>query len=445
MKKILQVFIIFLVLIVSLPGTSFPSDRMIEDKVDHSTTQKKIKLSELIEYAAKHNPDIEAARLRWESTQKRYPQAVSLKDPVLKFTQPVEEIETRLGPQRRIISFSQQFPFPGELKLKGEIVKKEIEIALIEYENVLRDIITEVKKSFYELFYIDRAIKLAEEDKTVLDYFFDVSKANYGLAVSELDELVRAEKLSARASSEIIILKEIRKDIVARLNALLNRDPEYPIGELEEPIFQEFHYTRKDLYRWAIDNYEKIRIAGLNIEKSKLLKTLSNYTYYPDFLLGINYAEIGESPISIPESGRDALSITFGVTIPLWLSKNRATVEEAEINLRKSLTEKESIVNKIEKKVKSIYHNLVRAKEVAKLYGNTLVPEAKESVEFAEARYKTGEEHLGRLLETQSMWIQFRLAYYRAFSDYLKSVADLERLTGKELYSGRTQHKEDNP
>ena len=69
-----------------------------------------------------------------------------------------------------------------------------------------------------------------------------------------------------------------------------------------------------------------------------------------------------------------------------------------------------------------------------KLYGETLVPEAKESLEFAEARYKSGEEMLGRLLETQSLWINFRLVYYRSLADYLKSIAELERLTAKELY-----------
>jgi outer membrane protein TolC len=391
-------------------------------------------LQGLIKYAMENNPGLKAARLDWARVIQKYPQATYLDDPMLTYTLPVEEIETRLGPQEHVVKLTQKFPFPGKLGLKGEVVFKEIDIARIKYEMAIRDIISEVKKSFYELYYIDKAIELAEENKAVLDYFSEVSKVNYGLDVSELDELVRAQKLSAEASYELIVLRDMRQSAVARLNTLLDRNPSDAIEKLEEPEFNPFSHSLDDMYKSATANHEELRIAGIMLEKSELEERLAKYSYLPDFQIGLNYSSIGEPPLPVEDAGQDAVAFTFGINIPIWFGKNRAAVNEKNIIREKSLIEKNAIVNEIQNAVRSVYFDITGSGRIVKLYGESLIPEAKKSLEFAEARYKNGEERLSRLLETQSMWLNFRRVYYRALADYLKSIAELERLTKIKLY-----------
>lgn len=392
-------------------------------------------LNELVEYAVNNNPRVRAARLRWESVKEKYPQATSYDDPMLMYTQPIREIETRLGPQERVIALSQRIPFPGKLGLKGEIVTKEIEIAKTGYEKAVRALTAEVKKAYYDLFYIDSAIKLAKENDAVLDYFAQVSRANYGLSVSQLDELVRAQTLSAKASLDLIRLDDMRTSVVARLNTLLFRPEDTPVPKADEPELRPFTYSLDELKGWARENYEELRIAGLNVEKSELEKKLAGYSYLPNFNIGVNYSQIGDPPNAlIPDAGEDAYAITFGINIPIWLSRNRAAVSQASIDREKSFVEKDAVANELDNELKRVYFNLTNSFRIVKLYGETLVPEAKESLGFAEARYKNGEEMIGRLLETQSLWINFRLVYLRSLSDYFKSIAELERLSGRELH-----------
>jgi len=392
-------------------------------------------LNELVLEALDNNPRVMAARLRWEGVREKHPQATSYEDPMLMYTQPIREIETRLGPQERVIALSQKIPFPGKLGLKGEIASKEIEIARTGYEKAMRDLTTEVKKAYYELYYVDKSIELAKENDAVLDYFAEVSRANYGLSVSQLDELVRAQTLSARASLDLIRLDDIRAGAVSRLNALLYRPEDAPVGALADPGLKPFQYRLDELKAWAMENYEGLKIAGLNAQKSELETRLARYAYLPNFNIGVNYSQIGDPPNAMtPDAGEDAYAITFGINIPIWFARNRAGVREASIDRERSFVEKNAVANELENDLKRVYFNLTSASRIVELYGKSLVPEAKESLEFAEARYKNGEEMIGRLLETQSLWINFRLVYLRAFADYLKSVAELERLTGRELY-----------
>jgi outer membrane protein TolC len=349
------------------------------------------------------------------------------------YTQPIEEMETRLGPQERVLMLSQKIPFPGKRGLKGRIVAKEIDIARAEYELALRNLATAVKKAFYDLYYIDKATVLAKENDAVLEYFAEVSRVNYGLDTSGLDELVRSRKMSAKASLDLIMLADMREGALARINILLYRDPENPIQALEEPQPRPFEYSREELYGWAVANYEALKIAGLKVEKSELQTRLAKYKYLPDFKIGPNYSEIGDPRMPVTDGGKDAVAVTFGINIPIWFSKNRAAVNQTRIDREKNLMEMGAVLSEIENEVKMAYFNLTNAERIVKLYGESLIPEAKESLGFAEARYKNGKEMLGRILETQSLWINFRLVYYRAFADYLKSIAELERLTARDL------------
>lgn len=390
-------------------------------------------LERLVENALENNPRLKAARLEWERVKEKYPQARSLDDPMLMYIQPGREIETRLGPQERVIGLSQKIPFPGKLALKGDIVKKEIEIARTRYEKAERDLRAEVRKAYYDLYFMDRTIELDSENKAVLDYFFEISRTNYGLDVSELDELVRAQRSSAMVSLGLLKAREMREGVVARINTLLDRSPGTPVGRTVgvEPV--EFEYGEDELVEWAATYNDEVRIAGVEIERGELEKRLAGYAWKPDFQVGVNYSQIGDPPMMVQDAGEDAWAMTFGMNIPIWFSKNRAAVTEKEFGLEMRLFERAAAVTDATNRVRKAYFDLFTARSIIDLYGGKLIPEAKESVDFAEARYKTGKEMLGRLLETQSMWISFRLVYHRALSDYLKSIAEIERLSGREL------------
>ncbi len=392
-------------------------------------------LGELIELGTEANPRLKALYLNWQVVAERHAQATALDDPLFTYTRPIEEVETRLGPQENIFMVSQRLPFPGKRSLRGDIVTKDIEIAKVIYEKARRDLRAKIKVAFYNLYYIDNAIRLTNENKAVLDYFRDVSRANYGINVSGLDELVRAQTLQAKASRDIIILNDMRDSALAVLNTLLDREPTYNIDtSLEESSIEAVKHTVIELYSLARLNYEGLKIAGLKVEKGGLKRQLSEYAYRPDFRVALNYSVIGEPPVaSIDNAGRDAMSLSVGVNIPLWSKKNRSKVAEATLMRERSIVEARGELIELLNDIKRVYFEMTSARALVKLYGESLVPEAKASLDFAEARYRSGEERLGPLLETQSMWLNFRLIYYRAVADYLKAVSELERLTGSKL------------
>jgi outer membrane protein TolC len=391
-------------------------------------------LQGLIKYAVENNPGLKAARLEWARVIQKYPQVTSLEDPMLTYTYPIEEIETRLGPQDQVFMLSQRFPFPGKLGLKGEVVSKEVEIAKTSYDRTVRDLIVEVKKSYFELYYIDRAISLAAQNMQVLEHFTEVSTTDYAADATALNDVVKAQSQYAQANYDLLLLKEMHEVETTRLNTLLNRNPDDPMGELEEPVIKELEFSIEELYKMVLKN-EELRMAELEVEKDDLEKSLSKYTYYPNFNIGLNYSEIDDTPVpGVSDSGQDALAVTFGINIPLWFGKNRAAVEEAELKREASSEKKDAIKNELLNKTKKHYFMLTNSERLVMLYAESLVPQAQRSMEIAETWYESGEGSLAGLLETQTIFYNFQIAYFRSVADYLKSLAELERLTGRSLY-----------
>ncbi len=383
----------------------------------------------LIEYAIRNNQLIQARRAELEAVRSKKPSEEAYDDPVLTYIHPVEPVETRRGPQQRTLQITQRLPFPGKLTLKGEIVSQEIEVAKLLYQMAIRDVTTEVKKLYYELYYLDRAIELEEENRKILAYFKELAMKNYSVDEKALTPLIRAEAKYERAWNKLITLKERRHTVGARLNAILNRPPAHRIDKTEELAPVPVPLTVETLYEMA-KNAEEIRIREFRIKKAELEEKLTELVYYPDFTVGLRYTEIGESDMPVEDSGKDALYLMVGVNIPLWAEKNRSRVEE-KIKLRISAERsKELVLKEILNRVRDTYHSMLEKYELIKSYRDELIPMARESMNIAEAWYKNGIGGLGELLETESMWINFRRAYYRTIADYLKLGAELERLTG---------------
>ena len=391
-------------------------------------------LNQLIKQAVDNNPKLKSRKLAWQKLIHQYPQATAYADPSLTYTEAINPIETRLGPQDRVLALKQKLPFRGKRALKGEIVKKDIEIAKVNFDKASRDLVVAVKKSFYELVYIENAIKLSLQNKGALEKITRIATTDYASSTSTLNDVAKAQSQYAQVSYDVQLLDELRSTEKTQINTLLNRNPEQPfqINSTVRPP-PKFAHSVARLYHWAESNEEN-SIADLNIQKSQVQTRLSNYTSLPDFTLGAAYSQIGKRDITgLENNGRDAFSINIGINIPLNRAKNNAIKEQARINHLKQTQDKKSLKNSLNRKVKSLYFKLNNAYRQTVLYNKNLIPQANRAMQIAQLQYRENKGAIAAYLETQSTWLNFQLAYQRAVADYWKNLIELEKITGKKL------------
>ncbi len=391
-------------------------------------------LNQLIKTAVDNNPTLKSRKLAWQSLIHKYKQQTALDDPQLIYSEAVSPIETRLGPQDRVLVLNQKLPFRGKLALKGEVVKKEIEMAKVGYDKASRDLIVNLKKSYYDLVYLENAIKLSLQNKQLLENVSQLSNSNYANNTSTLNDVAKAQSAYAQVSYDVQLLEELRSTEKTNINSLLSRPPEFKFEiNSRATVPAKFKHEVSRLYQWAESN-EEITLADIEIQKSEVQSRLSNFASLPDFNLGARYTQIGERDIAgLTDNGKDGFAVSIGLNIPLNRSKNKAIKEQAKLMHLKKLKDKKALQNSLRTKVKEVYFKLNNSYRLIELYKNNLIPQANRAMQTSQIQHSENNGSAASYLETQSTWLNFQLAYQRAVADYWKNLTEMEKLTGKKL------------
>jgi outer membrane protein TolC len=73
------------------------------------------------------------------------------------------------------------------------------------------------------------------------------------------------------------------------------------------------------------------------------------------------------------------------------------------------------------------------AKRKIDLYGDALLPKARESLKVTESDFRTATGNFTDLIDAQRILLEFALAYERALADCAQNLARLEMLVGREI------------
>jgi outer membrane protein TolC len=398
-------------------------------------TGEDVRLSDLIQVVYTQNPTIQQARDAWQVTVENYRVTTGYPDPQLMVTWFPEPIETRLGPQDWNAQISQKIPFPGKLSKAGELVAADAQIARLKLDKSVKETLLAVKESYYELWYIRQAKNITEHNSRLLDHIRKVSETAHADNRTTLTDVVKAQSQTGQLQYDAILLEELEQTEVTRLNGLLNRSPDSPIGKFESPILKPLTTDVETLYQLAEASQEDVLMAQVGVEKGDTKISLARFQNLPDFKVGLFYAGIGDPDVPSPpdDAGRDAIGLQAGISIPLWFGKNNSRVDKAMAEKSRARSEKQVRINNVQTMVRTIYFKARNAERLVTLYKTDLVPQAAHAMELAEVWYQEKEASFTDFIEAQSVWYNFQLALARATADYGINLARLERLAGTNL------------
>ncbi len=393
-----------------------------------------LELPHLIQVAVERNPKVRAAKARWQATVEQYPQMTALPDPMLMYGYYLRNVETRVGPQRHRLSFSQTFPYPGTLDAAGEVVKKAIEIARVKHEQVIRDLIVELKLSYHELVYLQRAIELTQQNHELVASILTIATARYAEGKVALNDVLKAQSQLAQLGYDLILLEELQLVAHANINGVLSIPSSTPLGVTVPVPYEPLDVPLADVEKQALSKRQELQIAALEVEKATEGIALAELQTKPMLKFDLMAIETGKAlMIDAPDSGKDPFTIGIGVTIPWSSLKNSSKVREAQRNREASTANKLALADDTKVALRKIYFRLENARRLVELYETTLIPQAGAAIEVAETWHQEGPKSITGFLETQSVWLNFNLARLRAIADYQQNVARLEQLVGGKI------------
>ena len=396
-------------------------------------------LEESVHQALRRNPRLEQALARYRAALQKIPQVTALPEPMLMFTQFIRDIETRVGPQLNSLALSQNFPWFGNLDLKGRVAFKEAAALYQTYRAREREIILQVKSAFYELGYVERTLEIIEEERSLLTHYEQLAQARYAAGEEHPQAII---KIQAEITQIIIRLKMFRQHrmfLTARMNTLMNKPPQGSFPKVDPLSLPHVDLHLQELYELGDKNRQELKAAMAHIEKNEQAVELARKDYWPNLTLAAGMTNVGGrgDPIGLllppPDNGKNAYNFSIGINIPLRRNKYDAGVLEATESLIAERRSYASIRNEMHYSIREQMIRLQTLQEQMDLLAQVLMPQADEALRSAESAYQTGQANALSLLDSERFRLELRLLGARYHSDYLRALANLERAVGTQF------------
>ena len=293
-----------------------------------------------------------------------------------------------------------------------------------------------MKRAFYDLGYVDRAVKISQEDQSLLEHYENLAQIRYTAGQGLQQAVIKIQAEITQVINRLKILDQQRVSLVARLNTLMDRPPEESLPLVRRLSLPQLTLHLEELYNLGEQNRPELKATMAQIEKSEQSIELAKKDYWPNVILGAGMINIGEredpAGLLLPplDNGKNAYSFSVGINIPIHRDKYNAGVLEATEALIANRKQYLNIRNEMEFSIRDQVIRIETLREQVNLFEQVLIPQSEEVLRSTESAYETGQLGALDLLDSERVLLELRLINARYYTDYLQALANLERAIG---------------
>ncbi|MEK7698836.1 MAG: TolC family protein, partial [Planctomycetota bacterium] len=232
-------------------------------------------------------------------------------------------------------------------------------------------------------------------------------------------------ELSTLANNVIVLNKE-KESIIAQLNILLDRPTQAAMGRPRHLEKHTFKYLLSELENLAMNNRPELKKFDHAVKRNEANLNLSKKDYYySDFEPMVEYMQ--------EDKRSDTWASSITVNVPWLWPKNRSKVKEAKEDLSAAKSDYRFINNKTMFEVKDYFVRIRSAESTINLYTTGVIPQSEQSLKAAQIGYESDRVDFLSVIDSQRIFLNSRLLYYRALTDFEQTLANLEKAVGMQL------------
>lgn len=327
-----------------------------------------------------------------------------------------------LKPDKYSYGISQTFELGGKRRKRIDAANRESELAEAEFQVVLWQMTSDVKRKFYSVLLTKSLLDLARENENtfaqILDHTNDVFKLG---EISGLD-LRRLEIEKLKFDSDVANAESDYELALRDLRFTLGGD--YRTMDIEAAgtidYYKLYDFSPADLRDKAIAARPDLKAAKLSETAADASIRLENAQRIPDIT-------VGASVETVPGAG-STYNVGFSIPIPLS-DRNQTERAKALIQKRRAQNDQAFIANKVLNDVDKAVVAYEIQKRRVELYKNGVLTKINDVQTMTEVALKEGESSILELLDSIRTRRDALAEFYQAIFDYQMSLLDLELAT----------------
>lgn len=318
---------------------------------------------------------------------------------------------------------TQEFQIGGKISARESIASKGLEIASLDEQAAMLDIIRDVTTTYAEVVAAEENVRLATEQKELADDVLKSVSIRVGAAAAPLIQKSRAEV--ERSTATIALDKANRTREIARkkLAALMGEDrfvlpldttAFYAIAKPESTALEDRLKANPDLVK-----------LGSSLEQSKARLELERANAIPDPLLSVGLRDFRDS-------GDQAFVVGVSLPIPVF-NANRGNIEKARHDVSRTEMDNRQMALNTSAELTQAHERMENAYMQAQTLKAEILPSADKAFRLAREGYGLGRFPYLEVLDAQRSLFGVKQQQIDAIREFHTAKAQVERLTATHL------------
>jgi outer membrane protein TolC len=337
----------------------------------------------------------------------------------------------------------QRLPYPGRLRLAGEVARLEALGAEEEIEVVALDLAHLAAELYHQLYLVERAREVNAEHVRLLGEVLETATARYAAGLAPQQAPLQAEVEVTHVVHRDLDLATDRRILVARLNALLHRPAGSPLPPAAEPPLRQAppavlaasgHHgpavEAAPAPTGELPPRPELSAAAAEIEARRLEVELAELARRPDVDLMTSYH-------SMWAGGEHRWMIGIAVELPVRRARLAAAEAEAEARLAAAESRREALADEIRADVEAASQHFAHTAHIVELYRDRLGPASRDQLRAARTGLETGHVDLGTVIEAERNLRDVELTEIEALVEVSRAQVALDRALGRLPGGGR--------
>ena len=391
------------------------------------------------------SPAVKAAAHRVQAALEKYTQVSGVDDILRRYTAFTEGAMTGFGAMQGHGRVRAQFPYPGVLALKGQVVTQDVTAAGEQLESARRDAVTAARKTHWRLWFLHQVLSITERTIELLRELEQVSVTRYEAGRTSFQDVIKVQVKRELLDERLVTLRGQLRNAHMEMRKILHLPPDAPIGLPQVNLAEGDIPDLPSLYDRAIAGRQELSVLRARIGKMDAMIEMAETMLLPAFDLGLStykdqaIRQVGTQAGQTTFTTRTTASIGAGQPKKPWFAFADAYLREMR-QKRQALQEE---LNRLQDATVTLVRNkwfaLDRARREKRLYQDTVVGLSEAALEVSTSGYEADKVAFADVIASYTLWLDANLALADKRAAYAMSLAELEQAVGRSF----TQRREE--
>lgn len=389
----------------------------------------------LLTFARQQSPELRAMREEAEAAAQRVTPAGALNDPVLRVElmnvnnygrdAAPSLLPSKVGETK--YTLMQQLPLWGKRELKRDAAAADALQAEARAIAGWAELAARIKATHAESFRAAGNERLAKEQLGLMTRIEQVAQVRYASGLAPQADAIRAQLEQTAMRSELIMLDSEKRQINARLNALLARDSSAPLADAVTlrvlPTLSTADASA--LAERARSTNPQIQAELARVAVAQKTRDLAQRNRYPDLTVGISPSQMG--------SRITTWGVMVEMNIPLQKEARRGEQREADAMAAAARSKVEALQLQLVGDLAANIAGLEASHRNEQLLTTQLLPQSELGFRSALAAYESGRTEFSMVIEAQRQIRKARQEILKSQVEAQMRLAEIERIVGEDL------------